>query len=330
MNKDNLFQLVKTKIDNIPDGYDIWVACSGGCDSVALTYLTKEIRLEKLKGIVYFNHNQRGETELSEDIALIEKISSELSIDKYIGNWKNAEINAGEDKLRKVRYKFFDKFIIKRNIILLLGHTLDDQIETFFLNLIRGTGLKGLLGIPEYRDKNIYRPLLNITKEKLKIFLKNNNILYRDDVTNYSTRFKRNSIRLKLIPLLENISDKDIRILFSRTISSLKEDDKIISFIEEKYLNNVTIEDTEGYTIDLKIFNTTPKFIHRRILRLAAFKAGIPFLSAIQTDRLLSLSYNLAGHKLDCGYISAYRKKNKLYIRSTFGGKNEYQGSSDQ
>lgn len=324
MNKDDLFQQVKTEIDKIPDEFDIWVACSGGCDSVALTYLTKEISLEKLKGIVYFNHNQRGETELSEDIALIEKISSELSIDKSIGNWKDAKKNLGEDKLRKVRYDFFDKFINKRNIILLLGHTLDDQIETFFLNLLRGTGLKGLLGIPEYRDKNIYRPLLNITKEELKKFLKNNNILFRDDITNYSIRFKRNLIRLKLIPLIENISGKDIRILFSRTISSLKEDDKIISFFLEEYINEVASEDSEGYTIDLKNFNSTPKFIHRRILRLAALKAGIPYLSAIQTDRLLSLSYNLAGHKLDCGYISAYRKKNKLYIRSTFGGKNEY------
>lgn len=303
---------IKKQLFNI--NKETFVACSGGGDSVALVYLLYEINFKIFKGIIYYNHNLRPKDEIQKEKSLVKKIANDLNLEFISDQWINPELSSGEEKARIKRYKFFRKTILKRNIYILLGHTLDDQIETFFLNLIRGTGLKGLCGIPEERG-NFKRPMLNISRAELRNYLNNNKIKYINDSTNNSMKFKRNRIRKKLLPLLENISGRDIKKIIHRNIISLKEDEKIIEFFIDEFLYRVAWPDSNGYIVDLNELKKLPAFLIPRILRRAVKESGIPFVSAIQTERLINLTTLDSGKFLESGYLNCLIKKNKLYIR---------------
>ncbi|KQC13430.1 MAG: hypothetical protein APR63_08650 [Desulfuromonas sp. SDB] len=302
-------------LKKIPTDRKWWVACSGGGDSVGLVYLITETNPSLLQGLLYFNHGQRTPTEIELDINIVSKISGELNIEMQIGQWDQPVHQASEDQMRSARYSYFQNFISTKKIYLLTGHNLDDQLETFLINLTRGAGLKGLSGISFYKETGIYRPLLNITRTQIREYLKEKEIGYNEDHTNYSTKFKRNSIRAELIPKLKELSTADFYSLIRRTFDLLKQDLEILENYQEQVLNKVATEDSEGYTIDLKKFMKLPTSLHRRVLRLASFKSGVGFLSHLQTQRLLELSYNQAGSELNCGKIYAFRHDNILYIR---------------
>ena len=313
---DHLNYCLNLSLPGIPTDRKWWIACSGGGDSVGLVYLIREINPSGLGGLLYFNHAQRTQSEIEQDINTVSKISGDLNIEMQIGKWENPVPQASEDQMRSARYDYFQKFINSKKIYLLTGHNLDDQVETFFINLTRGAGLKGLSGISFYKQPGIYRPLLNITRTEIREYLQEKEIGYNEDHTNYSTKFKRNLIRSELVPKIKELSTADFYSLIKRTFDLLKQDLEILENYQEQALNKVATEDSEGYTIDLKKFMQLPPSLHRRILRLASFKSGVGFLSHLQTQRLLELTYNQAGSKLNCGKIYAFRHNNILYIRS--------------
>ncbi len=107
---------------------------------------------------------------------------------------------------RKLRYNWFHDLLNKnRYECIAVGHHFDDSIETFFINLIRGTGIKGLLGIPKY-TKEIIRPLFNFRKKDILSYAKENNIKWRLDCSNFETKYIRNKVRLTLGPILNSFS----------------------------------------------------------------------------------------------------------------------------
>jgi len=106
---------------------------------------------------------------------------------------------------RKIRYDFFKQVMdLNKLTVLVTAHHLDDQIETFFINLFRGSGLKGLSGMKEFK-KEIYRPFLNNTRDQLEIYAKKNELIWREDSSNQKNDYLRNKIRLDLIPKMFEI-----------------------------------------------------------------------------------------------------------------------------
>jgi len=107
---------------------------------------------------------------------------------------------------RELRYKWFKKLKIKHDAkYIILAHYNDDDIETYFINLLRGTGIKGLLGIPIKKDYFI-RPLINFSRSDIERYISINKLEYRDDSSNNSLKYLRNKIRHKLLPLLYEIN----------------------------------------------------------------------------------------------------------------------------
>jgi tRNA(Ile)-lysidine synthase len=184
----------------------VYVAFSGGIDSVALLYacsvLKKDGRLNELKAI-HVNHNLSINAKLWEDhcINICKKLNIELTI-------YNIFIETNKDGLesaaRKGRYDVFNK-VVKHNEQLLLGHHADDVAETILFRLFRGTGIDGLQG-PKLKRKigegTLIRPLLKFSKKELLDFITTNKIDYIEDESNKESNQDRNYIRNKIMPLI--------------------------------------------------------------------------------------------------------------------------------
>lgn len=202
-------------IELVAPGDKVLVAVSGGADSLALLYLlekfSKELGYELF--IAHLNHLTRGE-ESDGDASFVERVADKLCLPVFVERVDVAgQIpflkTSFQESARILRYRFFEKTLasIKGNKIA-LGHTADDCVETVLMNLLRGTGLRGLAGIPEVRG-HIIRPLLRFTRFELEKFLNERDLVYRIDSSNSQKKYLRNKIRHEVIPFLRTIN-KDI------------------------------------------------------------------------------------------------------------------------
>lgn len=182
------------------------LACSGGIDSMALLFAFKKLNLNF--GVAHCNFQLRGvESDLDEELVKnscndIPFHLNKIDIKKY-----QEEHNASTQMAaRETRYNWFNELANQHSYdYIVTAHHLNDQIETFFINLSRGTGIEGLTGINEFNGK-IYRPMLTISRTEIELFTKQNNISYREDESNSSLKYKRNKIRHELIPLFKELN----------------------------------------------------------------------------------------------------------------------------
>jgi len=187
-------------------GKALRVALSGGSDSMALCELLNRAKGRFDLAALHVIHGIReeGETdaEFVRDYCRIKKIPLDvrrIDVPKYADEHKIGI----EEAARELRYNIFSEYI-SRGEIIVTGHTADDVVETLLFNLIRGTGPRGLAGIPEERD-GIIRPLLSFWRNELEDWLKTENIAWREDESNRDLRFTRNRIRWMLIPEIKRV-----------------------------------------------------------------------------------------------------------------------------
>lgn len=191
-------------------GDSVAVALSGGADSVALLHSlkTSENELGIRLSACHVNHNLRGE-ESDGDEAYVRELCRELevplkvfSVDVSGSVVKHQSV---EERARELRYDAFAKLSCELDSKVATAHNACDNTETVLLNLLRGTGLKGLCGIPPVRDYLI-RPLILCTRDEIEEYCRENGLKYVTDSTNASTAYTRNKIRLELIPKLLEIN----------------------------------------------------------------------------------------------------------------------------
>lgn len=186
----------------------ILIALSGGVDSVVLSHLM--CRANYKISLAHCNFHLRDE-ESNRDEAFVRRWAKENNIPLFVKEFDTYQYMK-ENKLslemaaRDLRYNWFNSLLeSERFTCLCTAHHLDDSIETFFINLLRGTGIAGLHGIKVKNDK-IVRPLLFATREEILSYAKQNNISYVEDSTNSETKFTRNKIRHNLFPVLREIN----------------------------------------------------------------------------------------------------------------------------
>ncbi|QTD36752.1 tRNA lysidine(34) synthetase TilS [Polaribacter batillariae] len=207
----------------------ILIAISGGVDSVVLTHLLKQLNFDISLAHCNFNLREK-ESDLDEEF--VKNLSKKISIDCFTTSFETKEISKKNKEsvqitARNLRYKWFQKLIKENNFdVVLTAHHLDDYLETFLINLTRGTGLEGFTGIPEING-NIVRPLLVFSREEIIDFAIKNNIDWREDKSNASTKYIRNKIRHQIIPVLKEINPSLLE-TFSKTVENLKESQQII------------------------------------------------------------------------------------------------------
>ena len=186
----------------------ILLAVSGGVDSMVM--LSLFVRLGYNIGVAHCNFSLRGE-ESDGDTEMVLSECAKLGIVCHYERFDTeGEMERTGDSMemtaRRLRYDWFNHLCRREGYnAIAVAHHENDSIETFFINLLRGTGLRGLTGINRQYGK-VVRPLLYASREEILDYAKQNNIPYRNDSSNLSTKYLRNRIRLNLMPMLQDIN----------------------------------------------------------------------------------------------------------------------------
>ena len=263
------------KYSMLAGGETVLVGLSGGPDSVCLLYLLErlKIRFNLTLNAVYINHNLRPD-EIPDEIEFCRKICNKLGINFIVKSidvrsyMKEYGINK-QEAARELRYRAFDETAFEINARkIALAHNADDQAETLFMRLIRGSGPKGLSSIPPHR-KNIIRPLIETERSRIEDFLDNEKIGFLIDSSNLKTDYLRNRIRLSLMPELKKLNPNLVNSLLT-TISIIQEEERYFEIIVTKTLMKMISRKSktriELFLSPMEIMETV---ILRRVLRRA-------------------------------------------------------------
>ena len=202
--------------------YKFLVAVSGGVDSMVLANLFIQNNLNF--SIAHCNFGLRAEeSNADQEFILswsrknkIKYFSSKFSTSAFCEK-TNVSIQEGA---RNLRYNWFNELkVIHKFDYIVTAHHLDDQLETYLINSMRGSGLKGLLGIPEITS-NLFRPLLQILKDEILVYAEVNKIDFREDSSNSKNDYYRNMIRNTIIPEFKKFDD-NVMLKFKTTINNL-------------------------------------------------------------------------------------------------------------
>ena len=219
------------------------VAVSGGVDSIVLLHLCRNLKLNFV--VAHCNFKLRGK-ESDDDELFVKNLAEKYKIKFYSNSFNTKELSNRSNKsvqmiARDLRYSWFNKLSEDLAInYIITAHHIDDSIETFLINLSRGAGINGFLGIPEINNK-INRPLLAFTKDQLKSYALENKILFREDSSNKKKDYMRNQIRLEVIPKLKKINPYLLE-SFPKTIKKLEQSKSIIADRIAKVLSEVSFK----------------------------------------------------------------------------------------
>ncbi|MGB3143721.1 MAG: tRNA lysidine(34) synthetase TilS [Maribacter sp.] len=183
------------------------IACSGGLDSMVLTHLCYGSKLKF--SIAHCNFRLRGSASDGDEI-FVEQFAASIDSALYVTHFDtlgyvNQHKVSVQMACRDLRYTWFDQLLKQHKIpYLLTAHHANDNLETFLINLSRGTGIDGLTGIPQ-KLNHLRRPLLPFSREELEAYAKTENLSWREDASNADTKYLRNKIRLEIIPRLQEL-----------------------------------------------------------------------------------------------------------------------------
>mgnify|MGYP002623652970 CR=1 FL=1 len=228
------------KYNMLSYGQTVVVGLSGGADSVALTHILLSLKERYSLNLIaaHINHCIRGQ-EADRDEQFVRCFCEEHSVPLKTLRFdvpKEAE-KTGESEEecgRRIRYEFFSSLAGEDGVIA-TAHNLNDAVETFFINLSRGTGLKGLCSIPAKRD-NIIRPLINCSRDEIEEYCRENSLSFVTDSTNLSDVFTRNKIRHGVLPVMTEINEQFLA-LMNRTLDNLKSDEEYLSKLSSGFIS---------------------------------------------------------------------------------------------
>ena len=283
------------------------VAVSGGPDSLALAFLAKIYSIKRKLVPKFFIVDHKLRSESTKEAKVVKDLLKKILITPEILTWKGKKPSKNIQSLARIKryeliYKQCDKYKIKN---ILIGHHQDDLFENFFIRLLRGSGLKGLISLDKENkigDKNLLRPLLDQKKEDLVFLSKNVFNFYIQDPTNNDEKYQRIKIRKLIKELQKNGLDKN---KFFKTIKNLKYSNKVVNFyVSENLKKNTFFSDKSNKLILNKIFFHQPYEVIFRALSESIKLIGKKY-------------YSVRGKKLDKIIKDI---ENNQSFRATLGG----------
>lgn len=301
------------------------VAVSGGVDSVALLYWLVAIGANIV--CLHVNHGLRDVADI--ETQYVRDLCAKLNVPCHVFFWNGKSVSKGiEDAARQARYNLMTDFCHENNIdAIITAHQADDQIETFLMNLGRGSGVYGLAAMRRTGEINgikILRPLLNVFRSELQDFCDKNNIKYFSDEMNFDPHYTRVKIRQNRHLMQEKLGISDERILLA--IENLGR----VRDTVEKYVENAVasvIFDDYAMFSDSFLFDLSPD-IRLKFLGCVIQKIG----GDRYQPRLNSLIGALDNLRTDCkftlGHCTVRRLKEKILVvpegaKTTFRKRNE-------
>ncbi|ACU06871.1 tRNA(Ile)-lysidine synthetase [Flavobacteriaceae bacterium 3519-10] len=275
-------QLLNLKPD--PESARYLLAVSGGVDSMVLLYLFSHSNLEF--EVAHVNYRLRG-VDSDADQRIVEEFCAKhhLTLHVYeVGDHDGKPANSVQLWARELRYGFFRKIQIQSDLqYIVTAHHLNDQLETFIINLSRASGLNGLSGIPS-NENGILRPLLNFTKNDIYDFAAQRSIQFGEDVSNSKNDYLRNFIRNEIAHrLLE--TNTGFLPNFSRTIHYL---DQAKDFIHEQISaveDEIISHSDDSILIDREKFGQQSDFVKFEILRKLGFDSATEVQKIVAAEK---------------------------------------------
>jgi tRNA(Ile)-lysidine synthase len=260
-------------------GDRILLAVSGGADSVAMLQLLHEIarHFQIQLAVAHFNHHLRGR-ESEEDEEFVKRLAESRQLDFFRGEDAAGTLARSvgnlEERAREQRYAFLSMAAQQTQAQkIALGHTLDDQAETFLMRFLRGSGSTGLSGIPFARDGIWIRPLLEINRQEILEFLQARNLNWREDSSNNSGAFLRNRIRHHLLPLLEQEYNPRVRTILAQTADILRDESEALKKMAAEYVGQKSVQE-QRLELPVEEMNAFPTGMQSQILREALLQYG--------------------------------------------------------
>jgi tRNA(Ile)-lysidine synthase len=311
----------------IDNGDSVLAGVSGGPDSIALVLFLMAIKQEfSLKiGIAHINHCLRGDesdrdADFVRDFALKKNITLFLTT-KDVYSIANKEKLSLEEAARNVRYSFYNKIQKANNFSkIALAHNFDDNAELVLMNFLRGSGVKGLSGIPPKRDKIIIRPLIEFSKQEILKYLELKNQKYVIDSSNNDLQFLRNRIRHSQIPDLKNKYNPSIIKSLNRLSRILNDEDEWMESHVLSLFNRALIKrDKTEIQLATNVLTNIHRAELRRIIRTAIkkVKGDLKRIALVHIDSVMTLiSSSEPGKNLDLpGRIRILKKQDKICFR---------------
>lgn len=243
------------------DNKKLLLATSGGLDSIVMAHLFQQLHHDialahcnfQLRGVESF-----GDQKFVQDFADTNKIPVYITQFDTLAFAKDYKLST-QVAARDLRYNWFYELLESENFdYILTAHHADDNIETFLINLSRGTGLEGLTGIPA-ENGNIIRPLLAFSRDEIAQYAHDHGIEWREDSSNASDKYLRNKIRHDLVPLLKELNPQFIS-SFQKTQSYLQQSEAMVEDASIMVYQQVVRQEEDEIYIDLKQLLRLPNY----------------------------------------------------------------------
>lgn len=275
------------------------LAVSGGVDSMVMLHLLLRLRTRYHTSVhvAHLNHDLRG-TESAETANFVRSQCEAHQIPVTI---TTADGRALRDRrggslqaaARDLRYRFLEQVADERRAgRIALGHHRDDQAETVLMNLLRGSGVRGLGGIPPVRGR-IIRPLIDCSRGEIERYARKQGIPHVEDSSNRVLAYSRNRIRLQLLPDLAKRYNPRVVHALANVATLLEAEDSLLNGMAEKELRAVLISRScEEFVLSIPLMAILPSALRWRIIRrsaeeLQAGRPGLTFRQTLAIDRLL-------------------------------------------
>jgi tRNA(Ile)-lysidine synthase len=288
--------------DRIESVSNLYVACSGGSDSVFLALFFSHWRKRIGKSLValHFNHRLRGD-ESDRDEAFCADLCAGLGIEFKSGRWEanqgaSSPKRVSEDEARRARMAFFAKAIDAREGLVLTGHHADDLGETFLMRLSRGSGLQGLTA-PREVSKGLNglvfgRPLLGLRKSEIVGWLERAGAVWREDASNQTDDYYRNRLRRHVLPEWEKATDRPLVERLAQSRALLEEDWRALDESFERVWRRISVPG-DALTLSWgRLLEAPPAFQRRAIARILIDNGCSPLSFAAMTGVLEALRRN--------------------------------------
>lgn len=286
-------------------GDKVLIGVSGGADSVALLHLMVALRpvMDLQLAVAHLNHGLRSAAS-DREAGFVEELSNKLGM---LFHCEKIELDPHqgslEERARRARYRFFRRLLHEHHYNkLALGHQADDNAESVLLHLLRGSGTRGLSGIPPRRGRVIVRPLIETSRSDIKTYLKSCGIAHIEDASNNDMRFQRNRIRHQLIPLLQRDYNPNIRIALNRLAGLCRDEQTWLETMLQPMLESALIESgSEWFELKADSLLNAPPAAQRRLIRMALrnWMGDLKRMGLDHIDAVINLLHNhSAGSRL--------------------------------
>ncbi|HOE17009.1 MAG TPA: tRNA lysidine(34) synthetase TilS [Syntrophorhabdaceae bacterium] len=300
----------------IREGDNVLLGASGGIDSTALLHVLLNIsgQITFSLGLAHVNHRLRG-SESQRDEDFVKDLARRFSLPLYtkkvnVKEFASASGISLQHAGRELRYAFFNDTAKGHNYNkIAIAHTLDDQVETFLLRIIKGTGIRGLSSIPVRRGL-IIRPFLFTYKSEIEEYARQNGVSFVDDSSNEKVIYERNFLRKKIIPVMEELNpavkEKIFSLLQDITAINLLFDDRSKAFLlkekeglgEESVFDAAALANTDEET-RFRVLSDTLASIEPRFIPLRQHIFSIErIIKAKKPNLTVILPYGLKAKKV--------------------------------